>query len=139
MNKTKTILFFVAIVSLLIGILIYYAFRNLNIQFFRWLNIHINNVPSLVNQTSVLPFLLYNLPDGLWLLSGILFIRTLWTGNPVAGGIYVFVFCFLAVLIEGFQYFNLVPGTFDPIDIITMVFVAFVEGMFYKCFIQRRI
>jgi hypothetical protein len=139
MNKTKTILFFAAIVSLLIGVLIYYAFRNLDIQFFRWLNIHINNVPSPVNQTSVLPFLLYNLPDGLWLLSGILFIRTLWTGNPAASGIYIFVFCFLAILIEGFQYFNLVPGTFDPIDITTMVFVAFVEGMFYRCFIQRRI
>jgi hypothetical protein len=135
----KTILFFAAVVSLLIGTLIYYAFRNLDIQLLRWLNIHINNAPSPVHQTPVSSFLIYNLPDGLWFLSGVLFIRTLWTSNPAAGGIYIFVFCFLAVSIEGFQYFNLVPGTFDPVDIITIVFVAFGEGMFYRCFIQRRI
>jgi hypothetical protein len=138
-NLIKPFYFFAAMTSFLVGILIYHVFRDLDMSFLRWLNIHINNSPLPVNQTPVSSFLLYNLPDGLWLLSGILFIRTLWTGNQAAGGVYIFMFCFLAVLIEGFQYFNLVPGTFDPADIITMVSIAFAEGIFYRFCVQGRI
>jgi hypothetical protein len=128
-----------ALSSLLIGILIYYCFRNLDLRLFQWLNVHITIIPAAINQTLVSSFLIYNLPDGLWFLSGILFIRALWLDNPAASKAYILIFCILAVSMEGSQYFNLISGTFDFFDIIAMVLAAFVEGVFYKCLVQRRV
>ena len=83
--------------------------------------------------------LIYNLPDALWFLSGILFIRFLWFNDKKWQWIYIVCFYVIAAGIEFSQLSNNVPGTFDVLDLLFMGIAAFVEGLFYKkfCYIGR--
>jgi hypothetical protein len=138
----QIILLIGAFTALLTGILIYALFRHSDLLVYK-----ITGNPSFVeqlyqhpaNNRLLLNFLAYNIPDGLWLLSGILFIRTLWLGQGTTGGIYILIFCFLAMLAEALQFFGIIPGTFDFFDVITMVSAAFGESVFYAYFVKRRI
>ncbi|MDR2739415.1 MAG: hypothetical protein LBB68_06255, partial [Treponema sp.] len=73
------------------------------------------------------------------LLSGILWLRALWPEPGIQGGVYIFIFCFLAILLEALQYLHAIPGTFDAADILTMLVTAFGESLWYTQFIHRRI
>jgi hypothetical protein len=53
--------------------------------------------------------------------------------------VYIFIFCFLAILLEALQYLHAIPGTFDAADILTMLVTAFGESLWYTQFIHRRI
>jgi hypothetical protein len=72
-------------------------------------------------------FIKYNLCDGLWLLSGILFLRFLWFNNPETGAHYIIIFIGIALLLELLQLTNYLPGTFDIFDIFTMALCALSE------------
>jgi hypothetical protein len=97
----------------------------------RWLNKVYFPLNS--KNSALLSFFVYTLPDGLWLLSGILFIRAVWRGKQKTSAIYALVFCLIAVLFEMFQLFEKVPGTFDVFDVVLMVSIAFIEGIIFRC------
>ncbi|GHV06839.1 hypothetical protein FACS189485_16050 [Spirochaetia bacterium] len=138
----RVILLIAALASFISGVLVYAFFRNSDLLVYR-----ITGRPIVLNrlyQTQgnsgpLSDILVYNVPDGLWLLSGILFIRTLWPDKGAEGKIYILIFCFLAVLFEVLQLFNFMPGTFDVLDLMAMVLSAFVEGVIFTCFVQRRL
>jgi hypothetical protein len=115
--------FFPAFIFLLIGGFIYICFRDENILFLFWLrNININY--SLFRQTNsvnniVTSFIVYNLPNGLWALSGLLFLKTFLSDKKLLT-IYSIIFITICLLHEISQYFEIIPGTFDIFDIISI-------------------
>jgi hypothetical protein len=133
---------FIAFISLMVGILIYVFFRNNDVLAYRMLGkpIFLNELYRNVSQEIwFFDFIVYSLPDGLWLLSGILFIRALWLENTKTGNIYILAICVCAFVLEICQMFHLLFGTFDVLDICAMVLAVFGEGVFYKCYFSRRI
>jgi hypothetical protein len=129
-------------ISLLAGIAIYFLFRNTNMLLFdwfesiRWLNRFY--FPLNTKDNRALAFFVYTLPDGLWLLSGLLFIRGIWHGNTNLCRTYIVIFCVIAVAFEMLQASTIIPGTFDALDLLFLGFTAFVESAIYKYFIMRR-
>ncbi|MDR2080154.1 MAG: hypothetical protein LBP74_10595 [Treponema sp.] len=130
-----------AVVFLLAGVLIYAFFRKSGLLIFHvtgkiplW-----ENLPRRYAGRPWGNVLCYNVPGGLWLLSGVLCIRTLWLGPGTRGDVYVSLFCALAVLLEALQYVRILPGTFDPADMFVLAATAFGERLWYTHFIYRRI
>jgi len=124
------------------GLAIYVFFRNLNIAIFQFIpkplfldTLHV----SLKTDNILVSMFLYNLPDGLWFLSGILVIRAIWLTNQKWRLIYFCVFSFIALTMEIIQIFKSIPGTFDLLDIAFMAFFAFVESIIFYKFVKGRI
>ena len=113
---------FIAAFSLLVGLLIYVnsrtetVFTNLMKQwgvfdFFRFSNQSFWN-----NQH---PFIKYQVPDMLWMLSLIVVIRIIWNYqyNFIANTFIIIAFV-LGVMFEAFQSIGFTPGTFDYLDLV---------------------
>lgn len=98
---------------------IYTDLRGYQDGLFRWgdllFPLNLNTVDRSWSESS---FVLYNLPDGLWLLSLFLLLAIIWHDRPkssmitwFAGGL------FLAFLVEVLQGYKILPGTYDIKDI----------------------
>ena len=127
---------------LISGIAIYILFRNLNnIVLFAWIpQPEFLKTVLVPLQPSVLTdFLRYHLPDTLWFLSAILFLRWLWFYKARTQTIYIVCFYGIGIAFETSQLSEKVPGTFDWLDLFFMGIGAFIEGLLYKLFIQRRL
>ena len=129
-----------SLVSLIIGMAIYFFFRDLDMVLFRFLpkphflaGFFIPVKPSVFSS-----FFLYNLPDALWFLSGILLLRFAWFSKPHWQNIYIACFCGIALILETSQLSKSVPGTFDAMDLLFMALIAFIEGLLYNTFFSRR-
>ena len=130
----------ISIVMLVCGLGIYALFRNLNIVLFSWIpkpafldTLHI----SVNHSNPFITFLLYNAPDGLWFLSGLLFIRSVWLTEKKWCAMYASVFCLTACLFEISQLSKDIPGTFDLIDLSLILLISVTEYISYG-FIKRR-
>jgi hypothetical protein len=130
-----------SLLSLITGMGIYLFFRNLNMVLFEWIP-----KPGFVGVFSVMvassflsSILLYNLPDMLWFLSGIMFLRFIWFYDVKWQSIYLICFYGIALIIETRQMSENVPGTFDIFDLIFMGIGAFIEGLLYKTAVKRRL
>jgi hypothetical protein len=84
-------------------------------------------------------FLKYNLPDMLWFISAILFLRFIWFYKYKEQTVYIICFYAIGLIFEISQLSEKIPGTFDWLDLIFLCMGAFVEGLLYKKFILRRI
>jgi hypothetical protein len=51
---------------------------------------------------------------------------------------YSLVFCAAALSLEAFQGLGILPGTFDPLDLLVMGGIALIEGVIYTKIIKRR-
>ena len=141
-KKLKTIYFIAALVFFFGGIAIYAFFRNLNMVLFRFFPkpLFLDTLFIPVKTDSVLMRLfLFNLPDGLWFLSGLLIIRAIWLDNARWGTIYRGVFCAIALFIEISQFFKNIPGTFDLLDLLFMGIFAFLESVFFNYAVKRSV
>jgi hypothetical protein len=128
--------------SLLFGILLYATVRNTNLVIYEWLGkpgfITLFSIPARI-KTTIHPIVLYNLPDGLWFLSGVLLIRSLWMTEKKWCIRYLAIFYLLAFVLEMLQLHKNIPGTFDGVDLVFMGSIAFVESILFYVFIRRRI
>jgi len=131
---------FASIIYLFIGMAIYLLFRNTNMLLFQWIPKleYFKNVYIPMEHSVFRSMLLFNLPDALWFLSGILFLRFLWFKEYKEQKIYVLCFYFTGFAFEISQLSEKIPGTFDYLDLFFMGIGAFVEGLLYKKFILRR-
>ena len=142
MDRRRTIYGIFSLVALIFGIGIYLLFRDLNnMVLFSWIpkpafldTVLISLKPSVF--TNVLR---YNIPDMFWFISGILFFRFLWFYKVKIQKVYILCFYGVGFFIEISQLSDYVPGTFDLLDLLFMGIGAFVEGLLYKIYIQRRI
>ena len=140
-EKTRYIYFSLSLFSLIAGVVIYYFFRNSNILIYKWLNFLPRNdgiIVFLSNTSFLTNFFLYNLPGGLWLLSGLLFLRAIWHEKPKTFLKYKVFFLFTAFLLEFLQTFDAIAGTFDIFDVLTIGSIALLESIVHKILLKRR-
>lgn len=118
----------IAIFSLIVGGIIYLLWRSSTLLMFTWIekfNLY-NKVDSLrisISETSIfLPnWVLYSLPNALWLLSGLLLFFYIWDNNySTHRNFWVGLFLFASFGSEFGQALSIIPGTFDWNDIIFM-------------------
>jgi hypothetical protein len=123
------------------GILVYVLFRNSELLMFDWFGFlrGMNSVYVPVESSPALLFIVNSLPGGLWLLAGILLLRSIWLTNRKWRRIYVCLFCLSAVFLETAQLFEWAPGTFDFFDVLCFGEFALLEGFFYTIFIAKEI
>ena len=140
-NKIKLHFGVISALLLLSGMLIYLLFRSFdNMVLFAWMpkpafleTVLIPLKPSIFSN-----FLRYYLPDILWFLSGILFLRFIWFDRIKIQKAYLWCFYGVGLVIEICQLSDNVPGTFDWLDLFFMFIAAFTESLVYKKFFLRR-
>jgi len=141
MNRTRALYDLSSLFTLLAGIAIYLLFRDLNnIVLFKWIPkpAFVETVLVPLQPSAAANFLRYHLPDTLWFVSAILFLRFLWFYNTKAQTAYIVCFYGIALALETSQLSENVPGTFDRLDLLFFGIGAFVEGLLYKFFATRR-
>jgi len=140
MKKNKNIYFLFSILSIITGFLIYYFLRKNNILIYKWLNFlpKNDNIVTFSRESIWLNFIRYNLPDGLLLLSGLLFLRSIWYEHIRTFLLYKIIYLFIIFLFEMLQIFDNILGTFDFYDLVTMGSIAFLESIIPKILIIRR-
>ena len=95
---------------------------------YNWLSIDVNNQLFCFFRNTEIEFpdwVLYNLPDALWLLSFLFMNEAVW-GEDNRKYIFVAVVTIFALSIEILQMFILFPGTGDILDIINYVIVLII-------------
>lgn len=123
----------IAVSGLLVGGLIYVLWRNDTLTMFIWFDqIGLANlVGSMRNSAGGLSmylpnWILFSLPNALWLFSGLLVIDSIWGNKSSASKLIWFsAFWFVAVGAEVGQTLRIIPGTFDWQDITTMTLAGF--------------
>jgi len=141
MKKIRVFYGLLSIISLVIGMSIYFLFRDLNkMILFLWMpkpaftdTVLIQLKPSFFSN-----ILLYNLPDMFWFLSAILFLRFIWFHKIKIQKIYISCFYAFGAIFEISQLSEKVPGTFDLLDLLFMGISALLEGLLYKIRFTRR-
>ncbi|WP_073408820.1 hypothetical protein [Flavobacterium johnsoniae] len=123
--KTKQ-LYIGHILTLLCGSLIYILFRTSTLRMFGWFDklgilTTINDIRTIsVNYSNNLPnLILYTLPDGLWMFSYVSLILFLWKNEIKNENLFwLFIIPIISIISELGQVIGLVPGTFDPSDLL---------------------
>jgi len=128
-----------SVASLAAGMGIYLFFRNTNMLLFEWIPklLFFKNVYIPAKQSVFTSILFFNLPDALWFLSGILFLRFIWFYRYKEQNVYIICFFLIGIVFETSQLSDNIPGTFDWLDLFFMGMTALLEGLLYKIFIQR--
>lgn len=135
--------YFASVSAFICGIAIYAFFRNIdNMIIFRFFSkpefLNHLHIPLKANSICSNIFI-YNLPYGLWCVSGLFLIRAVWLINikwrKVYGGIFIFIVMSYVIL----KLPGIIPGTFDVLDMVIMGFFAFVESLIFNQFIRRKL
>lgn len=135
----KKQLFFGHVLTLIIGGLIYILFRTDSLVMFKWFAALSLDKPieylrdSTLTVKNHLPdWFLFSLPDGLWIFSYITLTLMIWGKVNKQNLFWIFFIPFIAVSSELGQLFNIVPGTFDTIDLIFYIAGAVFPLVFFK-------
>jgi len=134
---------FGAFAAFLGGVAVYAFFRNLdNIVLFRYFPkpsfLPTPHIPLGTDNPWGYVFV-FNLPHGLWCLSGLLVIRAIWLTDTKWRAVYGGAFVAAASSIEVSQLSENLPGTFDVLDLASYGIAAFSESIMYNTFVKRRI
>jgi len=87
---------------------------------------------------SLMEWILYSLPDGLWALAYTLLICGLWAGSRSRARYFWYATIPLLVLgFEGFQGLGLIHGTFSFSDLLTSA-TGILSGMYIQYFIHKK-
>jgi len=141
-NHVKYLYGLLSVLTLISGMVIYLLFRNVNnMLLFSWLPKpeFLNTKLVQIKPSIFSDILLYNIPDTLWFLSAILFLRYLWFYKTKEQTVYILCFYGIGLVFEISQISEKVLGTFDWLDLLFMGIGAFVESLLYKKFILRRL
>jgi hypothetical protein len=128
---------------LLGGMAIYFFFRDTkNMLLFRYLpnRSFLNGFYFPLKADSIWSeMFLFNLPYGLWCLSGLLFVRAVWLTDTKWGTFYRAIYIAIVMSYVFLKLPGITPGTFDILDLLFMAFFAFMESIFFNVFIRRKI
>ncbi len=122
-----------AFLSLWSGAMIYILFRPTNLLMFNILySIGLMDFVNSIrpNLRDIPEWIIYSLPDGLWLFSYCLFIGSIWNFELKRCFCVLMILPIYAILHEIGQNVHFVSGTFDWIDLTTYL-TAFVLGLLY--------
>lgn len=130
----------VSFIPLLFGGIIYLCFRDENLLLFHWLRkLHIDySLLRLVNikYSIIKSYIMYSLPNGLWIFSGILILGLIWKDKIYKYFSYVSILISLALFMEVAQKFGIMYGTFDVVDLLTIIVFSGM-GIFIKIFWRK--
>jgi hypothetical protein len=140
-RRLKLAYYIAVFAAILGGMAIYVFFRDTNnMLLFRflpkWSFINTLYFP-LTAKTIWSNMFIYNLPYGLWCLSGLLFVRAVWLTDIKWGNIYGIVYIAIVMSYVFLKLPGIIPGTFDIFDLVFMGFFAFMEGIIFNMFIRR--
>lgn len=118
-----------AVLLLLVGAMIYLIWRPESLLIFNWIEIIgqdklIYRLRYYITQDLSTPpeWVIYSLPNCLWLISGFFLFEVLWQGHFATNGLnWLIVFCLIAVGSEFAQLFHIIPGTYDNYDLLMML------------------
>lgn len=117
---------------LLGGGLVYLVFRSPDLLVFRWIEA-LGGLPALLGLRAMLEptsqalpsWVLYSLPDGLWVYAFMSFMLHLWRGaRPGPRRFWAAMGPALGMGWEAGQWLGLTPGTFDVMDVALMAVMA---------------
>ena len=124
MNKRAEIT--TALLLFVLGGYIYIAFRTTSLRMFCWFNnlglheiIMINR--RMLSDIQIPEIIKYCIPDGLWTLSYILFMDAIWTPDVKKQILFCCIIPIIGSFSEILQYFNVVKGTFDIVDLLCYI------------------
>jgi hypothetical protein len=142
MSGIRKVYGLLSFLTLVLGMVIYLLFRNFNgMLIFSWITkpIFLETILVPLKPSVFTNILRYNIPDMLWFVSAILFFRFIWFYNIKVQNVYIICFYIIGFVFEISQLSEIIPGTFDLLDLLFMGIGAFIEGFLYKLFILRRI
>ena len=130
MYKKKYYNLIIALLPLFLGGIIYICYRNEDILLFLWMqyfNINYTLLRLLYYENNVfMQYFIFSLPNGLWVLSGLLLLKVLLKNENKLLFLYSIIFTIISIIIEISQLFIILPGTFDLNDLITIVIFSIV-------------
>lgn len=133
-------LIFGSLASLILGTLIYVLFRASSLKVFSWLDflgIDITQTElrkQAISITSILPkWILFSLPDGLWIFSYVCLMLSIWKGAISTRNIFwISIISLVAIGSEIAQLSGLVQGTFDFSDVLLYFIGSLLPLILYK-------
>lgn len=135
--KYRTTKVIISFLILLLGGMIYVIYRDRSLLMFDWFNsIGIGNavnwLRNLFQGEGIYDWIKYSLPDGLWVLSYMLIVDAIWDGhNNAISNTFLWGLPIVAVLSEFLQYFGILPGVFDWMDVASYM-LAIISFMIIK-------
>lgn len=135
-KKNMTVLSIILSVLLFFaGGMIYLLYRTTNLIMFEWVEyVDLgNSIRYLRNEMayySLPQWIKFSLPDGLWVLSYVIFMGTIWKFKLRESLFYILLLPIISVFSELLQLFDLLRGTFDIVDLIFYLFAS-VLGILY--------
>ena len=119
----RRLVFFLSIVALAIGGVIYLSYRSETLLMFRWADaLNLNDFVARLRQLMAIyepsDFVKYNLPDGLWSISYFLIILSIWGKIDKENITWFCIMPIIALISEIMQLTPLMPGRFDWCDVI---------------------
>jgi len=142
-RRLKQAYYIAAIAALFSGMAIYVFFRDSkNMLLFHYLPrwSFMNTLYSPIKSNSIwTDMFIFNLPYGLWCLSGLLFIRAVWLTEKNCRNIYRIVYIAIVMSYVFLKLPGITPGTFDVLDLAFMGSFAFLESIIFNIFVRRRI
>ena len=139
--KRRTIVqlnIFLVFVPMLLGGLIYIFYRPLNLKMFSWFTSlklldSILQIRELIYKNSInLPkWIVYSLPNALWVFSGIITFQFIWQENITQLVFWVSLFSFISVMFELLQLGNIIPGNFAICDIVLIIMSIILANIYH--------
>ena len=118
-RATKVML---SLVILLLGGLVYVIYRDKSLLMFNWFDSigignEIDGLRRLFQGEGIYGWVKYSLPDGLWLFSYMFIVDAIWDSERNAMSmLFLWGLPVVSILSECLQYFGLLPGVFDWMD-----------------------
>lgn len=128
MTKRNRIILTV-ILPLIIGGLTYILFRADSLRMFKWLDFirigtNINIVRNSIGHSNLPAWIIFSLPDALWVFSFTSFMLIIWKGSfSLHSFLWILIAPIIGLLSEIGQAFHFVRGTFDITDF-TLILIA---------------
>jgi hypothetical protein len=132
--RNRIILGILSLSSFSIAANIYTDLRGFDWGLFKWVDILLPLDLSLLSSIDS-SFILYNLPDVLWMVSFILLLAMIWLGKSRHQlFIWMVIILVSGLVMEASQYFGWIRGTFDILDMVSyvVVFILFSYLLFIK-------
>ena len=117
-----------SLLILLLGGLVYVIYRDKSLLMFDWFDAigisnEIDGLRRLFQGEGIYGWVKYSLPDGLWAFSYMFLVDAIWNGSRSKSSfIFIYSLPVIALLSEFFQYFGLLPGVFDWVDVASYLF-----------------
>ena len=124
LKNVNYITFLVSALLFICAIYIYISNRSRDMVLYSWLGLDYDNTFFEVircHSFYMPPCIKYNFPDGLWMLSFLLFMESVWSDEKFLKLIFCIPIIAFAFILEILQFFGYFPGTGDVLDIFAYV------------------